>query len=90
MFSNAREKKREIFLTTLQKETLLLNFVLLLMSKQIAQLIRALSSQFRDWNFPEAFVLTLFTVSSMYEDTPIINYDNSQINFFSPIQMVFL
>lgn len=73
MFSNAREKKREIFLTTLQKETLLLNFVLLLMSKQIAQLIKARSSQFRDWNFLEAFVLTLFTVSTMYEDTPIIN-----------------
>ena len=72
MFSNAREKKK-IFLTTLQKETLLLNSVLLLMSKQIAQLIRALSSQFRAQSFPETFALTLFTTSPNYEDISIIS-----------------
>lgn len=59
MFSNAREKKKEIYLTALQKETFLLNFllnfVLFLMSKQIAQLIKALNSQFRALRFPEIF-----------------------------------
>ena len=71
MFSNAREEKKKIFLTTLYRETL--NFVLLLMSKQIAQLMRALSSQFRALSFPEDCALTLFTISSVYEDILIID-----------------
>lgn len=67
------KKKKEIFLTTLQKETLLLNFVLLLMSKPTAQLIRAPSSQFRAQSFPEAFAMTLFATSPIYEAIPIIS-----------------
>lgn len=56
------KREREIFNNS-AKRNLALNFVLLLMSKQITQLIKALNSQFRALNFAEAFALTLFTIS---------------------------